>query len=580
MRSPNTPEQTESSLFSPRSTRSRIAAAMIGLAGSAVVPTALPACKASISVSAEVNLANQAREKILKTKFIIIGNPGAVIVFDKVETDAGIRLKALMRISSSSRLHQVTNTVREYSLPEDADPWSRMVVEPSGRISLRTKHNQIALVFKCQDLEKPEVTSCLGADKDPVALDAQIAAFKDHAFKDRIATAEKATWERKQKAARKAEADARKEPATDAVVDKPLTTGHSRQFETTAEIAGILAQLEPALKARGYDYQKSLATRLVNESWATPWREETEAFIKEIDNDSGASGFINKTKGLMIQPIDFLLAHNPRMIRTVADELGVQLKQTEKPKETSETDRTAFLRLINQLRAENNLPPVEYGDCPQKMADSWAMNEEAQATGKHAVGNDTPDKRAKHFGCQSPWMENIAVPTSAEANSIYTMWLNSPGHKANMLNAGISTIGLRCVSGPKIVIPGNYFCVLNGTNDSAGAQDAGGGAGADAGANISEQTATEALQEIRSTLNSADLEKIKSTARMITVPPFNEIDAGSKEQVLPLINDWLGQHYESKDYKTIMAVLHFLKGGVTEEDQKHIQETYGHGIPD
>lgn len=93
------------------------------------------------------------------------------------------------------------------------------------------------------------------------------------------------------------------------------------------------------------------------------------------------------------------------------------------------------------------------------------------------------------------------------------------------------------------------------------------------------ETATKELSEIRSILESATDEKVKKVAKMISHTTDAEMSRMNRSQVMADLTDWLGQHYSSKDYKTITAVIHFLKGEVTDADKAHIRNMYEHDIP-
>lgn len=95
-------------------------------------------------------------------------------------------------------------------------------------------------------------------------------------------------------------------------------------------------------------------------------------------------------------------------------------------------DPYGFAALLNQYRAAAGLPPLEYD--PE--LSNWAShNNAAQAhrgIGHHVV----PDC---HQNCA--WNTPDAVRTAVE-------WMNSPGHRANMLSPAVSRFGIAFGPGP------------------------------------------------------------------------------------------------------------------------------------
>lgn len=344
MEKPRTPEQAESSIFSLRATRSRVAAVMIGLAGSVAVPAVLPACKASLSDS--VNLSNKANKEAVDkdgSRVIVIPHPGAVIVYETKETDGGIKLEALMQISDSSFLHQVSRDIREYPLPAEADPWVRMVIEPSGRISLRHKADETALVFDCGDLRTS--ASCKGHDEDPKELDGKIADAKKTFFEERIEAAKKATWERKQaeknEAARRDAEDTDPETeagaGTDAKSEGAADTGSlaDKSYSTTAEIKVMLDVLKPVIEGLDWPAKQKLARALASV------KPEWTAYVEKEIADINASPTGNLEQLNLNSIIIHLLVLQPDMIETVAAMLNVTLPEAPQTDAGAESDADA-----------------------------------------------------------------------------------------------------------------------------------------------------------------------------------------------------------------------------------------------
>jgi uncharacterized protein YkwD len=93
------------------------------------------------------------------------------------------------------------------------------------------------------------------------------------------------------------------------------------------------------------------------------------------------------------------------------------------------------LELVNQARAGNGARPVALEAALQRKAQGWA--DHMSSTGKLVHS----DLRA---GLPSGWCsagENIAY-ASGDADQIHQMWMNSSGHRANILNAQFTHIGI------------------------------------------------------------------------------------------------------------------------------------------
>jgi len=92
--------------------------------------------------------------------------------------------------------------------------------------------------------------------------------------------------------------------------------------------------------------------------------------------------------------------------------------------------------LVNVERANAGLPGLRVSTCAQSFAVSWSRT--MAATGDFSHQSLTPVMT----GCAARGAgENIAYgATSAE--EFMTMWMNSPGHRANILRASFTHIGV------------------------------------------------------------------------------------------------------------------------------------------
>jgi uncharacterized protein YkwD len=93
------------------------------------------------------------------------------------------------------------------------------------------------------------------------------------------------------------------------------------------------------------------------------------------------------------------------------------------------------LALANQARAANGAGPLSFDPTLQNKAQGWA--DHMSRTGKLVHS----DLRA---GLPSGWCsagENIAY-AGGDADQIHQMWMNSSGHRANILNSGYTHAGI------------------------------------------------------------------------------------------------------------------------------------------
>jgi hypothetical protein len=109
----------------------------------------------------------------------------------------------------------------------------------------------------------------------------------------------------------------------------------------------------------------------------------------------------------------------------------------------SPAEKTLF-DLANQFRAENNLPPLAWDPALAKAAQA-NLNVVLQHPGtlEHYYPGE-PDlvTRANQAGAHfSSIAENLAGNAQSAAQ-IHQSWLNSPGHRANLLGSGLTAVGI------------------------------------------------------------------------------------------------------------------------------------------
>jgi uncharacterized protein YkwD len=98
-----------------------------------------------------------------------------------------------------------------------------------------------------------------------------------------------------------------------------------------------------------------------------------------------------------------------------------------------------ILVLVNAERAKAGLRPLALISCADTYADNWAAS--MARTGTFAHQSLTPIMKA----CAARGAgENIAYG-NVTADQMMTMWMNSPGHRANILNGAFTHIGIGAV---------------------------------------------------------------------------------------------------------------------------------------
>ncbi|WP_435866017.1 CAP domain-containing protein [Streptomyces wedmorensis] len=120
---------------------------------------------------------------------------------------------------------------------------------------------------------------------------------------------------------------------------------------------------------------------------------------------------------------------------------------TEKAAVTSTADRggaaeAEVLRLVNVERAKVGCTPVRADARLATLAGSFSADMATRGFFDHTdPDGDTPWARAQQAGVSGMGGENIARG-QVDAASVMTSWMNSDGHRANILNCDFNTLGV------------------------------------------------------------------------------------------------------------------------------------------
>jgi uncharacterized protein YkwD len=105
----------------------------------------------------------------------------------------------------------------------------------------------------------------------------------------------------------------------------------------------------------------------------------------------------------------------------------------------------AVVDLTNQARAQNGLPPLQVNGALVEMAQLQSNNMAQLNEMAHVlpgVAEPTIQSRAAAAGYNYTWLgENIAF-NYPDAASVVNAWMNSPEHRANILNPNFTDIGV------------------------------------------------------------------------------------------------------------------------------------------
>lgn len=119
-----------------------------------------------------------------------------------------------------------------------------------------------------------------------------------------------------------------------------------------------------------------------------------------------------------------------------------------KATDTQSSAETQVLSLVNQERDRAGCSPVtadkELAGLAQQFSDDMARRGFFDHTDPDG---DTPWDRARDAGIDDLGGENIARG-QATAQSVMDSWMNSPGHRANILNCDYKTLGVGAHVGP------------------------------------------------------------------------------------------------------------------------------------
>lgn len=100
-----------------------------------------------------------------------------------------------------------------------------------------------------------------------------------------------------------------------------------------------------------------------------------------------------------------------------------------------------ILERTNAARARAELPPLKLNPLLSRAAQKHTEDMARQQKMDHLLGDKTPADRARAAGYQFSYLgENIAWGMAPA--DVVSVWLKSKGHRANILNANYTEIGI------------------------------------------------------------------------------------------------------------------------------------------
>ncbi len=104
--------------------------------------------------------------------------------------------------------------------------------------------------------------------------------------------------------------------------------------------------------------------------------------------------------------------------------------------------------LVNAQRARYGLGPLTFNPTLDRSAEKHNAWQVSNRTMAHiGAGNTTPGDRIRAEGWGGRWGENVAIGQKTP-EQVVSEWMNSPTHRANILNPRFTTIGVSYATTP------------------------------------------------------------------------------------------------------------------------------------
>ena len=113
-----------------------------------------------------------------------------------------------------------------------------------------------------------------------------------------------------------------------------------------------------------------------------------------------------------------------------------------------------IVRAMNAIRAQNGAPPLQVGRALTRAARSHSADMARRGYFDHGAFV----QRLRRFGVRAPYVgENLAYSTGPmAAMAIVQMWIASPPHRQNLLDAKFRRIGVGVAGGSRKLITADF----------------------------------------------------------------------------------------------------------------------------
>lgn len=105
-------------------------------------------------------------------------------------------------------------------------------------------------------------------------------------------------------------------------------------------------------------------------------------------------------------------------------------------------EEQAIIDLVNKEREKENLPPLVPHEKLVQIARAHSLNMAKQNRMDHTLDGKNPIDRAKEVGYQPPGVAENVAWGARTPDEVVRMWMNSPGHRANILGKQTTEVGI------------------------------------------------------------------------------------------------------------------------------------------
>lgn len=169
------------------------------------------------------------------------------------------------------------------------------------------------------------------------------------------------------------------------------------------------------------------------------------SYVLKAELTQGGAATRSASRKVTFQAGDQLTADFHELLKQAGkDEKPPSPAPAVEPKSASKlsADEQAVLDLTNKERAKQGLAPFQANEKLMRAARDHSANMAKKGQLDHTLDGKDPGGRLQDVGYRGfGWGENIAAGQRNAAEALNS-WMNSPGHRANILNAEFKEIGI------------------------------------------------------------------------------------------------------------------------------------------